>query len=71
MSKIIEGKLDPKTGKYSFTEVEDGESLLGGFDPDSCKHPNIQFEDDQYDNNGRRTVKHNWWCPDCDFLQVG
>ncbi len=36
-----------------------------------CDHPNIIFEDDVYDEHGRRISKHCWYCPDCDFLQVG
>jgi len=69
VSKVIEGKLDPKTGEYSFTEVEDEGSLLGG--SDECEHPNICYEGDQYNEAGERISKHHWYCPDCDFLQVG
>lgn len=38
---------------------------------ETCECPNLQFQDDQYDDKGIRTVKHNWSCPDCGALQVG
>lgn len=38
---------------------------------EDCEHPNIQYSPDEYDDEGRRISKHHWYCPDCDFLQVG
>ena len=40
-------------------------------DPMKCGHPNNEFYDDEYDENGRRISKHHWYCPDCEYLQVG
>lgn len=36
----------------------------------ACKHPNMAFEPDIFED-GERVSKHHWSCPDCGFIQVG
>lgn len=45
--------------------------IANGTEPEDCDHPHIMFEGDKYDEEGIRTCKHNWACPDCGYLQVG
>ena len=51
-------------GAKRFTVVLDNEAQ-------ECEHPNIEFYDDEYDEDGKRISKHHWYCPDCGHLQVG
>ena len=50
-------------------QTEDDDPTITDYE--ICEHPNIIFYDDEYDEHGNRTAKHSWYCPDCDFLQVG
>lgn len=68
---MIPGKVFKQNPDGTFSEDTETESLLDAHDPDACQHPNIVFEDDQYNEQGERVSKHHWWCPDCNFLQVG
>lgn len=66
------GKVFKQNPDGTFSEVGPGEELVGICTNETlCRHPNIKFEDDQYNEQGERISKHHWWCPDCDYLQVG
>ena len=57
--------------QLGITDVELKQVIDNSTSREDCECPNIQYQEDEYDEKGIRTVKHNWTCPDCGFLQVG